>query len=173
MNPWFMALTISAILLGAAILFFSITRIFALLRDSEVTRLPAVSQGEVTFDEAGTYVLHIEQPRLNTALLNAQFVLRDPARSADVRSSPVIFRTTTSGFSTASLSIRQFEIEHPGVYRLFVSGIDPAGDLSRIQLVFTRPYAAKLFVLIVCIVLGGGCLIGGLVFSALQYVGKV
>ncbi len=34
MNPWFMALTINAILLGAAILFFSVTRIFALLRDS-------------------------------------------------------------------------------------------------------------------------------------------
>jgi hypothetical protein len=173
MNPWLIALTIGATLLGAAILFFSITRIFALLRDSEVARLPAVSQGQVSFPDPGTYTLHIEQPRLNTALLDAQFVLRDPAQSADVRSSPVIFRTTSSGFSTASLAIRQFEIEHPGVYRLFVSGIDPAGDLSRIQLVFTRPYATKLFVLIVCIVLGGGCLIGGLVFSALQYAGKI
>ena len=173
MNPWFMALTIAATLLGAAILFFSIMRIFALLRDAEVARLPAVSQGQVSFPEPGTYILHIEQPRLNTALVNAQFVLRDPAQSADVRSSPVIFRTTTSGFSTASLSIRRFEIQNPGVYRLFVSGIDPAGDLSRIQLVFTRPYAAQLFVLIVCIVLGGGCLIGGLVFGALQYAGKI
>src|SRR5258708_31878694 len=82
MNPWFMALTISAILLGAAILFFSITRIFALLRDSEVTRLPAVSQGEVTFDEAGTYVLPSERPPLNTALLNAQVPLPDPSPTA-------------------------------------------------------------------------------------------
>ena len=44
MNPWFMALTISAIPLDAAFLFFSITRIFALLRDSEVTRLPAAGR---------------------------------------------------------------------------------------------------------------------------------
>src|SRR5258708_37706889 len=70
MNPWFMALTISAILLGAAILFFSITRIFALLRDSEVTRLPAVSQGEVTFDAAGTYILPSRAHRMDKAQLN-------------------------------------------------------------------------------------------------------
>ena len=173
MNPWFMALTIAAVLLGAAILFLGIMRIFALLRGAEVARLPAVSQGAVSFPEAGTYILHIEQPRLNTTLLNAQFVLHDPAQSADVRSSPVIFRTTTSGFSTASLSVRRFEIQHPGVYRLFVSGIDPAADLSRIQLIFSRPYAAQLFVLIVCIVAGGGCLIAGLVFGALRYTGKI
>ena len=44
--------------------------------------------------------------------------------------------------------------------------------LSRIQLIFTHPYAAALLLLILGTVLGGLCLIGGLVFTALQYSGK-
>ncbi len=107
------------------------------------------------------------------ALLRADFALRDGTNGSDVRSSPVIFRTTTSGFSTASISIRQFDVGHPGVYRLLVTGIDPSSDLSRVELFFTRPYAGALFLLIVTTVFGGVCLIGGLVFTALQYVGKL
>ena len=82
-------------------------------------------------------------------------------------------RTTTSGFSRASISIRQFEVGHPGLYRLRVTGIDPASDLSEVALILTRPYAGALFLLIVATVFGGACLIGGLVFTALQYAGKL
>ncbi len=82
------------------------------------------------------------------ALLRADFALRDGTNGSDVRSSPVIFRTTTSGFSTASISMRQFDVGHPA-------------------------YAGALFLLIVTTVFGGVCLIGGLVFTALQYVGKL
>ncbi len=173
MPSWFTALTVGVALLGATILFFSIMRLVALMRESEVARLPAAAEGRVTFEEAGPYVLHIEQPRFNLALLHAEFALHDPRTDADVRSSPVIFRTTTSGFSTASVSIRRFEIERPGIYRLLVSGIDPEGDLSKIHFIFARPYAAALFVLILCTVLGGACLVGGTVFTALQYAGKL
>jgi hypothetical protein len=173
MHPWLMALTICATLLGIAVLFFSITRILLLLRESEVALLPAASEADVTFNQAGSYVLHVEHPRFNMAVLHADFVLRDATNGSDVRSSPVIFRTTTSGFSTVSLSIRQFEVGHPGVYRLLVTGIDPSSDLSRVELIFTRPYAGALFLLIVATVFGGVCLIGGLVFTALQYAGKL
>jgi hypothetical protein len=50
MPPWLMALTICATLLGAAVLFLSITRILLLLRESEVARLPAASEADVTFN---------------------------------------------------------------------------------------------------------------------------
>ena len=173
MPPWLMALTICATLLGAAVLFLSITRILLLLRESEVARLPAASEAHVTFNQAGSYVLHVEHPRFNMALLHADFVLHDATNGSDVRSSPVIFRTTTSGFSTVSISIRQFEVGHPGVYRLLITGIDTSSDLSRVELIFTRPYAGALFLLIVATVFGGVCLIGGLVFTALQYAGKL
>jgi len=49
MHPWLMALTICATLLGITVLFFSITRILLLLRESEVARLPAASEADVTF----------------------------------------------------------------------------------------------------------------------------
>jgi hypothetical protein len=173
MHPWLMALTICAMPLGAAVLFFGITRILRLLRESEVARLPATTEADVTFNQAGSYVLHVEHPRFNVALLHADFALRDETNGSDVRSSPVIFRTTTSGFSTASTSIRRFEVGHPGVYRLLVTGIVPTSDLSRVELIFSRPYAAALVLLIVATIFGGACLIGGLVFTALQYVGKL
>jgi len=173
MQPWFMALSIGAMLLGVVLLYFTITRIVLLLRNSEVARVPAASEAAVTFEAPGTYVLHIEQPRFNMAMWSAKFALRDAVNGADVRSSPVILRTTTSGFSTASVSVRYFEVERAGAYRLFVAGIDPASDLSRVHLIFTRPYGAPLFFLIFATILGGMCLIGGLVFTALQYYGKL
>jgi hypothetical protein len=173
MDPWLMALTICAMPLGAAVLFFGITRILRLLPESEVARLPGATEADVTFNRAGSYVLHIEHPRFNVALLHADFALRDETNGSDVRSSPVIFRTTTSGFSTASTSIRRLEVGHPGVYRLLVTGIVPTSDLSRVELIFSRPYAAALVLLIVATIFGGACLIGGLVFTALQYVGKL
>jgi hypothetical protein len=173
MHPWLMALTVCATLFGAAVLYLSVTRILLLLRESEVARLPAASEADVTFNQAGSYVLHIEHPRFNMALLHADVMLHDATSASDVRSSPVIFRTTTSGFSTISVSVRQFEVGHPGVYRLLVTGIEPSSDLSRVELIFTRPYAGALVLLIVATVFGGVCLIGGLVFTALQYVGKL
>jgi len=48
MLPWLMALSIGAMLLGVAVLFFSITRILRLLRESELARVPAASEAEVT-----------------------------------------------------------------------------------------------------------------------------
>jgi hypothetical protein len=173
MQSVYMAVSIAAILFGVVLLYFSITRIFTLLRESEVARVPAAAEAAVAFSAPGTYVLHVDQPRFNLAMFGAKFTLRDAVTGADVRSSPVIFRTTVSGFSTASVSVRYFEIERAGKYRLFVTGIDPGSDLSRVQLIFTRPYAAPLLLLILGTVLGGTCLIAGLVFTVLQYYGKV
>jgi hypothetical protein len=107
------------------------------------------------------------------AMFGAKFALRDAVTGADVRSSPVIFRTSVSGFSTASVSVRYFEIERAGSYRLLVTGINPASDVSQVHLIFTRPYALPLMLLILGTVLGGMSLIGGLVFTALQYSGKL
>jgi hypothetical protein len=173
MQPWFMALSIGGMLLGMVLLYFSITRMVRLLRDSEVARVHAAAEAAVRFDAPGTYVLHVEQPRFSLTMWSAKFALRDAASGADVRSSPVIFRTTRSGFSTASVSVRYFEIERAGEYRLLITGIDPASDVSAVRLIFTRPYAVPLFLLIFGTVLGGICLIGGLVFTALQYSGKL
>jgi hypothetical protein len=167
------ALSIAAIFLGVVVLCLCIARIFRLLRESEVARVPAAAEATVTLSAPGTYVLHVDQPRFNMAMLGAKFELLDEATGADVRSSPIIFRTTVSGLSTASVSVRYFEIEHAGAYRLLVTGIDSRTDLSQVHLILTRPYAVPLMLLILATVLGGMFLIGGLVFTALLYSGKL
>ena len=172
MHPGLMPLTIGAMLLGGVLLYFCIGGVLRLLRESEVVALPAAAQQQVTFQEPGSYVLHQRQPRLNTALMRAQFALRD-AGGNDVPSSAIIFRTRTSGFSTASISVRSFEVPRAGAYTLIVTGIKADADLSRVELVFTRPYAGQLVLWILGIVLGGVCTIGGLVFTSLLYAGKL
>ena len=167
-----MAGGIGAMALGAVLLFFNITGILRLLRESEVAKLPALAEQAVSFAEGGTYVLHIDQPRLNTALLHATFAMRDVG-GGEVPSSPVIFRTRSSGFSTARISLRNFEVPRAGTYLLVTSGIAAGADLARVTLVLTRPYSGALVLRILGIVLGGVCLIGGLVFTSLKYAGKI
>jgi len=173
MNPAFLALSIGAMAIGAVVLLLAVSRLFALLRETEITRVPVVAETPVTFNAPGTYVLHVEHPRLSFALGNAEFALRDAMSAEDVRSSPVIFRTTVSGVSSARVSVRDFDVPRAGVYRLLVKGVDPAADVSHSALIITRPFGAALFGLILAIVFGGFCLIGGLVFTALQYTGKM
>jgi hypothetical protein len=62
MQAWLMTLSIGAMLLGAGALYFTITNIFTLLRESEVARVPATAETAVAFSAPGTYVLHIDQP---------------------------------------------------------------------------------------------------------------
>ena len=172
MHPQFLVLTVGAMLLGVAVLFFTITRLVGLLRKSVVARLPVVAEQIVGFEQPGTFILHVQHARLSTALWHAQFLLQDAASARDVRSWPILFRTTSSGFSTVRTSVRGFAVERPGRHKLSITGIAPGRDTSHDAIIFTRPYGAALVLLILGIVLGGFCFIGGLVFTALQLVGK-
>ncbi len=59
-----------------------------------------------------------------------------------------------------------------GPYELVMTGISPDRDLSSDALIFMRPYGALLAVLILGIILSAACLIGGLVFTALELAGR-
>jgi hypothetical protein len=106
-------------------------------------------------------------------MLHAHFVLEDVSTGRAVVSSPVIFRTTVSGFSTVRFPVRSFEIPHAGEYRLRVDGIDPAKDVSRVQLIVTRPYTASVIGCILILLAGGILLIGSSVIAALGFAGKL
>ena len=166
------ALTIGAIALGAAVLLFNIVALLRVVRDAEVLRLSPQPEQTVTFKEPGSYVLHVEHPRMNTALRSASFTLRSSG-GQEVASSPSIFRTTVSGFSSVRISVRNFTLEQPGSYRLIVTGIAPGADLSGSALVITRPFGAALFVRIVGVIVGAALLIGGVVLTALKQAGKL
>ncbi|MDB5987643.1 MAG: hypothetical protein JWR16_2696 [Nevskia sp.] len=172
MNPALLALTLGAMLLGMVMLGFTITRTVGLVKSSVIVRLPVLAEQSVDFERAGTFTLNLEYPRLSTALLHAEFSLRD-AGDREVPSWPIVFRTVVSGFSVVRFPVRGYAIAHPGRYRLIASGIATASDSTRCALLFTRPYTATLVLLILGIVFGGICCIGGLVFSALQFAGKL
>ena len=171
MHAQFLLLSIGVMLMGIAILVFTITRLVGLLRTSIVARLPALPEQLVSFEQPGTYILHLEHPRFATALRRARYSLRDPASAQEVQSRPILFRTTSSGFAIVRYSVRRYTVQRPGRYALSITGIAPGSDAPKDALVFTRPYAATMVLLILGTVLGGFCLIGGLVFTALQLAG--
>jgi hypothetical protein len=117
MQAQWLMLTIGATVLGAVLLAFAITRLTGLLRESVVARLPAVARQSVNFEQPGTFILYVEHPRFKTALSRAGFSLRDAAGAHDVRSWPIVLRTTTSGFATVRISVRGFAGERPGAGR--------------------------------------------------------
>jgi len=170
--PSLQLLTIAAAIAGAFLLFFSVAGLLRVIREAEVLRVPARTDQMVSFQEPGSYVLHVSHPRLSTALRNASYSLRSAA-GQEVKSSPSIFRTTVSGVSSVRISVRNFEIAQPGSYRLVVSGVAPDADLSRNELVFTRPFGAALFARIVGTIAGAALLIGGVVLTALKSAGKL
>ena len=169
----FIAATISAMLAGIALLAFTITGLIRLVRESVVARLPAVAEQFVAFERPGTFVLHLEGPRFSGALRRAAFSLKDPAGNREVRSWPILFRTTASGFSSVRVSVRGFAVERPGRHALTASGLDADTVTPQHALVFTRPYTAAMVLLILGIILGAFCCIGGLVFTALRLTGAI
>jgi hypothetical protein len=165
-------LTIGIAVLGAALLAYSIVRLLAVVRASIIVRLPAVPEQDVEFKRAGQTVLCIETTHFGSAFSGVDFALRDAA-GRDVPSAPIVFRTKVSGFARVRLSVRMFEIARPGRYRLIATGIPPGRDMSQAALVFTRPFAAAMVLWILGIVVGGFGVIGGIVFSALRFAGKL
>ncbi|MDB5973852.1 MAG: hypothetical protein JWR07_612 [Nevskia sp.] len=170
--PHPVALTAGAAALGGALLLFSIVRLLALLNDSVVATLPVVAGQDVEFPQAGDFVLHVEQPRLDTPLDRAVFSLRDAA-GHELASSPSLFRTTRSGLVVARISVRNFKVERPGRYHLTVDHLPVGRDLSRCALIFTRPFGLALMLWILGILLGAGGLLGGTILSILLIAGKL
>ena len=171
MNPALMA-TGAAALLGAVLLAFAAVRLLGVLRESVVARLSAATQQEVDFPAPGRYILQLEQPRLDTPLNQASFALRDAA-GREVASAPSVFRTVTSGVSTARISVRVFDVARAGHHTLVASGIPSGRDLSRCALILTRPFAGALMLCILGMLLGAASLIGGSVLTVLYLAGRM
>ena len=165
-----MALTVIVAVAGLIAIVFSVARLIALVRASVIVRLPAIAEQDVDFAQAGRVVLCIEQSRLDSTLWRARFALRD-ATGRDLPAAPILMRTEVSGFSRVRLSVQRFDLPNRGRYRLIADGIAPGN--SDAAIVFTRPFAAKLVIWILAIVLGGFAMIGGIVLTALRATGQL
>ena len=73
MQPQWLILTIGAMVLGAVMLAFTITRLIGLLRESVVARLPAATRQSVSFAQAGTFILYVDSSsRADNAVAKAR-----------------------------------------------------------------------------------------------------
>jgi hypothetical protein len=170
-HPEPFALAFAAMLFGVVLLFFSIRALLGVLRDSEVARMPAAAEQTVNFPAGGAYILYLSGPRLSKAPMHAKFSLRDGG--AEVPSMPKFRQLRSSGFSTASISLRRFHVPHAGTYRLLVTGIAVGPDLSRTEFVFRTPNAGALVLRILGIILGGVALVSGIVLTSLTLTNKL
>jgi hypothetical protein len=163
-------LTIGAAVLGAASVVYSILRLIALLRESVIVRLPAREEQDVRFANPGPVLLCIEVPHFSSVFAGVDFAMRDDF-GHEVPSTPIVFRTKVSGFSSVRLSVRTFDIARAGRYQLHANGLERGSDLSKAALVFMRPFAGAMVLWILGITFGGIALIGGTVLTALNFAG--
>jgi hypothetical protein len=156
-------LVIGVLLLGRFIL-----NIIRLEERSRIVSLPLVERQVVAFEEAGPVILCIKGPQFTSRFAGFSYELatEDGTR---VEGRRLWFRPTTSGLSTVTVGIRQYEIPRPGGYILRIEGLkpDPAAD-AKCQLLFTRPHLARAVGNVIGIVLSAMLMIGSLVLFLLR-----
>jgi hypothetical protein len=125
-----------------------------------VVRAPLVAEQEVSLEAAGRMLLHAEGPRFTRAFGGLDFRLTRREDEFVVPLQDVWFRAESSGRSTSRLSLRSFELERPGRYRLRVLGLPEPLPEKPHALVVTHDYRARMVRTIVALVFAGIGLIG-------------
>lgn len=157
---------------GIVALGFLIKDLIATVRKAKVCSLPLVAQQHVEFTEPGPVILNLEGPHFSTRFAQPSYVLTTSDGLA-IEGSLVLFRSRTSGFSTVSVSYKQYEIPGPGPYILRIEGLgQPRPDDAKHAIVFSRPHRAQSIACILGIILSGGVFIVSLVFFGLRLLEK-
>lgn len=148
--------------------------IAAVIHTEEETRLlnvPLLDRQEIDFAVDGSVVLCMEGPVLSRRFANLEYELTGPDGRA-VRSRPVLFRWSTSGFSKAIMEIRVYDIAQPGRHVLEIRGLgDERPSDAGHRMVFTRPHLARSMACVLGIVLSAGLAIGSLVLFLMRIAG--
>lgn len=156
---------------GVVSLGFMIKSLIASVRNATLCSVPLVAKQELQFAEPGPVILNGAGPRLSSRFSGLTYVLTT-SDGLPIEGSLVLFRTRTSGFSTASVSYKQFEIPRPGPYVLRIDGLgEPRENDSKHAIVFSRPHMAQSIAYILGIILSAGVFIVSLVFFALRLSG--
>jgi hypothetical protein len=131
---------IALLIIGLATIITAVAFILRLREKLIVTRLPLAAEQVVRFDSPDGYVLHIEGPQFTTAFAGLKYTLIENATGQETTSLPIIFRSTTSGFSTAKMSIRRFFVQNAGDHTLRVDGIRAESLKPSMSVFFSRPW---------------------------------
>lgn len=156
-------MTAAAVALG-----LTIRSLIATVGKAKLCSVPLLERREVEFAEPGRGILNEEGPRFSSRFAGLAYVLAGQDGTT-VEGRLVLFRARTSGFSRASVSVRQYEIPRPGRYILRVEGLgEPRAGDSEHAIVFSRPHMLRSVVHIVGLVLSAGAFITSLVFFLLR-----
>lgn len=150
---------------------FMIKNLIATVRKAKVCSLPLVEKQEVEFTESGPVILNVEGPHFSTRFARLSYVLTT-SDGLPIEGRLVLFRSRTSGFSTVSVSYKQYEIPRPGPYILRIEGLgQPRDDDSKHAIVFSRPHLPRTIAYILGILFSGGLFIVSLVFFGIRVAG--
>jgi hypothetical protein len=139
-------------------------------RQARLFSVPLVERQEVELAEAGPVVLAMEGPILSRRFAGLEYELVGPY-GAPVGMRSVLFRARTTGFTKATMTLKELEIATPGRHLFRIHGLDGSrpGD-DGCSMVFMRPHLATTMGYVLGIVFSSMFAVAGLVLFLLRIV---
>lgn len=166
--------TIPLSVIGVVVVVFNTSRLIANHKE-HLARVPVVDAQDVSIAASGPMLLHGEGPRATNAFADLDFQLTSTKDGHVVRLVKPHFKTSSSGTSRSRLSLRSFEIEEAGVFRLEVLGLAATRTESDapIEIVVTRDRRKWMAGTIVGLTFGAIAFLGGLALSIAVWFKRV
>jgi hypothetical protein len=164
-------ISVPVFVLSVLLLVRCVTSVIKAEKETRLVSLPLLDRQEIDFALEGSVVLCMEGPMLSRRFANLEYELTGPDGRA-VRSRPVLFRSSTSGFSKAIMELRVYEIAQPGRHVFEIRGLgDERPSDAEHRMVFTLPHLARSMTYVLGIVFSAMLTIGSLVLFLMRVVG--
>ncbi|MCL5271247.1 MAG: hypothetical protein M1457_12025 [bacterium] len=166
---WISALVFAV---AAALLGYFIYNIIRLERQSLMLTLPLLERQKMAFGEAGPVMLCIKGPRFTTRFAKLTYEIR-AADGTRVESRGIWLRPSSSGYSTATVGIRKFDIPRPGDYFLEIHGLQSDRSYyDKCEVVLKRPHLIRSVGNVIGIVFSSILMIGSMVLFLIRLLSK-
>ena len=164
-------ISVPVFILSVLLLVRCVTGVIKAEKETRLVSLPLLDRQEIDFAVEGSVVLCMEGPILSRRFANLEYALTGPDGRA-VRSRPVLFRSSRSGFSKAIMELRVYEIAQPGRHVFEIRGLgDERPSDAEHRMVFTLPHLARSMAYVLGIVFSAMLTIGSLVLFLMRVVG--
>jgi len=157
--------------LGVALLVWCIVDLVRVIRASVLIRLPLAAENPITVNQPGPVVLCIEGPLFSTRFAGFGYDMVSE-NGEPVPCRRLLFRATTSGFTTARMELRRFRVDRPGDYTLRVTGIGEHQPRdSEHHFVLVKPHLPAVLAHILGIIASAWLTIGSIVMFGIKVAG--